>query len=111
MIIPRIKVEYVNITSITEKHQDHIKIMKALYGHHTPEGTQFMPGDDALKGLKHQLPAGNDFVVVPSMKYTLDLFYLAPFYHLEFIQIDKLIVLDVDLQFRLFVFIRISSLY
>ena len=34
------------------------------------------------------------------MKYTLDLFYLAPFYHLELVQLDKLVVLDVDLQFR-----------
>ena len=92
--------EYVNISSITEKHQDHIQIMKELYGHHAPEGTQFMPGDEALKGLQHQLPSGNNFVVVPSLKYTLDLFYLAPFYHLELIQIDKIIVLDVDLQLR-----------
>ena len=100
MIIPMIRVEYVNITSITSKHQDHINIMKQLYGHHDPVGTQFMPGDEALKGLEHRLPHGSDYVVVPSLKYTLDLFYLAPLYHLELVQIDKLVVLDVDLQFR-----------
>ena len=100
MIIPRLRVEYVNISSITENHRDHINIMKQLYGHHAPIGTQFMPGDEALTGLKHQLPSGSDYVVVPSLKYTLDLFYLAPFYHLELVQLDKLVVLDVDLQFR-----------
>ena len=100
MTIPIIKVEYVNITSITSKHQNHIRIMKQLYGNHAPIGTQFRPGDEALNGLEHHLPKDKDFVVVPSLKYTLDLFYLAPFYHLELIQIDKLVVLDVDLQFR-----------
>ena len=36
--------------------------------------------------------------MVPSFKYTLDLFYLAPFYHLEFpTWLHQLLVLDIDL--------------
>ena len=100
MTIPRLVVEYVNISSITSKHRPHIKIMKLLYGNHQPIGTEFRPGDQALRGLEHNLPQDKDYVVVPSLKYTLDLFYLAPFYHLELKQLDKLVVLDVDLQFR-----------
>ena len=44
---------------------------------------------------------GEQFVAVPNRKYTRDLFYIAPFYHKEMPEeIKKLIVLDIDLEFR-----------
>ena len=33
-------------------------------------------------------------------KYDLDLFYLGPFYHLLLPHLDKLIVVDLDVEFR-----------
>ena len=100
MKIPRIKVEYLDVYSIIRKHQQHIEIMKQLFGHHAPLGTVFNSKDEILKSREHLLPDDNNFVVVPSLKYTKDIFYLAPFYHLELVNIDKLVVLDADLQFR-----------
>ena len=45
---------------------------------------------------------GRPSVLVPSMKYVQDLFYIAPFYHKEFPEkLKKLIILDIDLEFRI----------
>ena len=87
--IPKMKVEYVNLETMAEKYREDIEVMKKHYGHHFPEGTFIMPKD------------GKGPVMVPNLKYTLDLFYLAPFYHREFpVNIEKLIVIDIDLEFK-----------
>merc|ERR1711936_465685 len=86
---PKLKIEFVDIMSITTKHQDKIDLMKRYFGHHLPPGTVFKPSD------------GGGQVIVPTFKYTLDLFYILPFYHLEFpVELDKLLVIDTDLEFR-----------
>ena len=33
-------------------------------------------------------------------QYANDLYFLAPFYHLAFPQLDSLIIVDIDLEFR-----------
>ena len=38
--------------------------------------------------------------MVYPVRFDLDLFYVAPFYHALFPNIDKMIVLDLDLEFR-----------
>ena len=87
--MPRLMVEYVDLQAMANKYREDIDEIKKHYGHHFPEGTIFMPED------------GKGPVMVPNFKYTLDLFYLVPFYHREFPEeIEKLIVLDIDLEFR-----------
>ena len=86
---PRLRVEFVDMKSITSKHKTQIEMMKTYFGHQLPAGTVF----------KHINGSGPD--MVPVRKYQLDLFYMMPFYHLEFpTELEKLIVLDIDLEFR-----------
>ena len=86
--VPKMKVEFVDIESITSKHREEIDLMKTYFGHHLPPGTVFKNPETGQ-------------VIVPTFKYTLDLFYILPFYHQEFPQqLEKLIVLDIDLEFR-----------
>ena len=88
---PVLAVEYVDIESITNRYRKQIDFLKKHFGYHHPEGTYVMPVDGE----------GEQFVAVPNLKYTRDLFYIAPFYHKEMPEeIKKLIVLDIDLEFR-----------
>ena len=48
-----------------------------------------------------QLEDNEDPTVVYPVRFDLDLFYVAPFYHLFFPDIDKMVVVDLDLEFRL----------
>jgi len=85
---PRLKVEFVAISSITSKHREEIDLMKTYFGNHLPPGTVFK--NDAGQ------------VLVPTFKYTLDLFYILPFYHIEFPdELEHLMVIDIDLEFRI----------
>ena len=86
--VPKLKVEFVDIESITSKHREEIDLMKTYFGIDLPAGTVF----------KHP-ETGK--VIAPPKKYSLDIFYILPFYHLEFPEeLDKLIVIDIDLEFR-----------
>ena len=86
--VPKLKVEFVDIESITSKHREEIDLMKTYFGHHLPPGTVFKNPETGQ-------------VIVPTFKYTLDLFYILPFYHQEFpVELEKLIVIDIDLEFR-----------
>ena len=70
--------------------------MKTHFGHHLPVGTKFKV---PLSHLPDLFQNAEGVTVVPSFKYTLDLFYLAPFYHLEFpTWLHRLLVLDIDLE-------------
>ena len=48
-----------------------------------------------------QLADDEDPTMVYPARFDHDLFYVAPFYHKFFPDIDKIIVLDLDLEFRL----------
>jgi len=82
---PKIRTDFVSLSSIVEPHRDEIDKMKQHFGHHMPVGTQFKNKDG--------------ITFVPSFKYTLDLFYILPFYHIEFpAGLHRLMVLDVDIE-------------
>ena len=83
---PRIRVEFTRLTSITEKYRSDIDEMKKLFGFSDPD-------------VKYIIK--DEVVLIPNTKYTHDLFFIAPFYHEEVTEaIDKLIVIDIDLEFR-----------
>lgn len=83
---PRIRVEFTKLTSITDKYRNDIDEMKKLFGFSDPD-------------VKYVIK--DEVVLVPNTKYTHDLFFIAPFYHKEVAEaIDKLIVIDIDLEFR-----------
>ena len=86
---PKLSGEFVDIDSVTSRHREDIARLKEQYGHHAKPGTVFRPeGEDG--------PA-----LVPTFKYTLDLFYILPFYHTHFPRdIKRIIFLDLDLVFR-----------
>ena len=58
--------------------------MKQHFGHHMPVGTQFKVRISNLHPhVQNSLQNKDGITVVPSFKYTLDLFYILPFYHIE----------------------------
>ena len=86
--VPKMVFEFASLSSITEKYRKDIDFMKKHYGYHLPEGTFYFKEN-------------NSVVHVPNTKYTHDLFFIAPFYHKEIPrEIEKLIVIDIDLEFR-----------
>ena len=86
---PKVKVEFIDIDIIITKHKTEIENMKKYFGFHFPPGTVFTPIN------------GSGPTLVPVRKYQLDLFYIAPFYHLELpTELKKIIVIDIDLEFR-----------
>ena len=83
---PKIRVEFTKLTSITDKYRSDIDEMKKLFGFSDPD-------------VKYVIK--DEVVLVPNTKYTHDLFFIAPFYHKEVTEdIGKLIVIDIDLEFR-----------
>jgi len=84
-LFPKIRTDFVSLSSIVEPHRKEIDRMKQHFGHHMPVGTKFKNKDG--------------ITFVPSFKYTLDLFYILPFYHIEFpVGLSRLMVLDVDIE-------------
>ena len=84
---PKMKVEFTRLTSITNKYREEIDRMKKLFGFSDPD-------------LKYIIK--DEVVLIPNTKYTHDLFFIAPFYHKEVTEaIHKLIVIDIDLEFRI----------
>ena len=97
---PKLRFDLVDLEPVVKKHRKHIDFMKQLFGQNNQEPSILEPGDDL-----HAEVADDDLenVVIeiqPYLKYTQDIYYIAPFYHLIFPGIEKLIALDLDLQFR-----------
>ena len=83
---PRILVEFAKLDSITEKYRREIDDMKKLFGNNDPEE------------ISEQR---ENVIYKTNNKYNHDLYYIAPFYHVELPEeIEKLIALDIDLRFR-----------
>ena len=102
MSFPKIRLECVNLVSMVERHREEVDEMKALFGYHYPEGT-------VIEVLSAQvsfglcLPQSKDGgpTLMPTLKYTKDLFYIAPLLHKELPPaLEKLIMLDIDLEFK-----------
>ena len=86
---PKLKVEFVDIAAIIINHKTEIENMKRYFGFQFLPGTVFTP------------ISGSGPTLVPVRKYQQDLFYIAPFYHLELpTELEKIIVIDIDLKFR-----------
>merc|ERR1711902_281188 len=85
---PKLKVECVDLELMVERHREEVDEMKALFGYHYPEGTVIESKDGGP-------------TMLPTLKYTKDLFYIAPLLHKELPQdLEKLIMLDIDLEFK-----------
>ena len=70
------------LSSIVDPHRKEIDRMKQYFGHHMPVGTQFkVPIPNTM--CQNLLQNKDGITFVPSFKYTLDLFYILPFYHIE----------------------------
>ena len=89
--IPKLRVEFVSMASITSRHRIRIEHLKKHFNNYSDWYT--MKGDPKWAWM-------------PAAKYNHDLFYLSPFYHLDF-PFDKLIVTDTDIEFKF----SIDSLY
>ena len=75
--MPLIRINYVDSEKIIEKNYDFVKTLKATT----------VQAKDHKNGQKD--------------KYSADLFYIAPMYHLAFLALDKMIVIDAsDLEFH-----------
>ena len=75
--VPLIRIDYVDSEKIIEKNYDFVKALKA----NTVQAKDH-------KGQKED-------------KYSADLFYIAPTYHLAFLALEKMIVIDIsDLEFH-----------
>ena len=89
----KLRVDYVDLSLITARNREKIDRLKTRFGHHLAAGEGVVETTD---------DRGRPSVLVPSTKYVQDLFYIAPFYHTEFPErLEKLIVLDVDLEVRI----------
>jgi len=85
---PKIRLECVDLVSMVERHREEVDEMKALFGYHYPEGTVIESKDGGP-------------TLLPTLKYTKDLFYIAPLLHRELPpNLEKLIMLDIDLEFK-----------
>merc|ERR1712106_274789 len=83
--------------------------MKQLFGQNNEEPKTLNPGDADHAEVAENYDGMENAVIViqPYLKYNLDFYYIAPFYHTIFPGIEKLIALDLDLEFRC----SLSSLY
>jgi len=86
LTFPDVFVEFVNIESITDPHREAIDMMKSLYTT-APEAN-------------HKIGESEGRVMVISKKYHQDLFVIAPFYPAAFTKLDRLVVVDADVEIR-----------
>jgi len=84
--VPKIWIEFVDITSITDVFRQEIDLMKKQFSLNITENIV--------------VAKENDVTMVTSPKYSKDLFYLGPFYGNAFTQIKRLIMFDADLQVK-----------
>merc|ERR1740128_325893 len=88
---PRIRAEYVDLQSFVAGSKDLIDELKDVYCSGSQTVLELEDDDYYF-----------EFVTFCYEKYRLDFFYLVPLYHLYFPKsLDKLIILDVDLVFRI----------
>ena len=117
---PVVRTDLVDINSVTDGHREHLDSMKLIFSMKGKDTIVLMPGEYLLVGHRvfiliclgdprradHPIPesANNSAIEVQMspqvLRYFKDLFYLAPYYHEAFPNIDKLVVLDLDLEFR-----------
>jgi hypothetical protein len=96
---PNIKVELLDINSIIKPNNKTIQEMKKYFG---PNNKRISVGakDPRRDYYFPSEPSGNAVEMVFPPRYDRDLFYIAPFYHTELPAQDRLIVIDLDIEFR-----------
>ena len=100
MKFPILRYEFVDLNPVVKKHRKHIDIMKLLFGQTNQEPKVIHPEDTLHGEIADDNLENVAIEIKPYLKYTQDIYYLAPFYHVAFPGIEKLIALDLDLQFR-----------
>jgi len=107
---PHLRIHLVNIETIVAQNQDLITQMKPLFSKMGEEEV-YHPGDPGRKEFEDKwMLAGGKLEELEGqvirlsnsevVKYSHDLFYIAPFYHLAFPNLDHLIATDLDIEFR-----------
>ena len=96
---PDIKIEFLDINSIIKRHNDTIQEMKKYFGPNN-KSIHISPTDQRKSYYFSHLPKDEGIDMVFPPRYSRDLFYIAPFYHLELPTVQKLIVVDLDIEFR-----------
>ena len=97
--LPDIKIEFLDINSIIQRHNDTIQEMKKYFGPNN-KSIHISPTDQRKSYYFPDLPKDQEIDMVFPPRYSRDLFYIAPFYHLELPKVKKLIVVDLDIEFR-----------
>jgi len=109
LYFPLLRINIVDIEPIVRQNRDIITQMKPLLS--KTEKVIYLPGDPQRKAFDEQWRlAGGDPKEMEGQtieiddneikKYSHDLFYIAPFYHLAFPNLDHLIATDLDIEFR-----------
>jgi len=73
--------------------------MKKYYGPNN-KSISLSPDDLRRQYYFPDAPSHQGVAMVFPPRYNMDLFYIAPFYHSSITNIDKLIVVDLDIEFR-----------
>ena len=97
---PKISYKFVDVESVVNKHRKHIDLMKDFFGQNVDEPAIIRPGDELHAEIADADLENAVIEIQPYMRYNQDFFYIAPFHHVTFSTLDKLIVLDLDLEFR-----------
>ena len=97
---PILRFEFIDLNPVVKKHRKHIDMMKLLFGQNDQEPRIIQPGDNLHSDIADEHLENVVIEIQPYLKYTQDIYYIAPFYHVTFPGIEKLIALDLDLQFR-----------
>jgi len=97
--LPDLKVEFLDFNSMVSKHNETLQEMKKYFGpnNHT---VWIPPGDLRREYYFPKTPDNHAVEMAFPVRYNRDLFYIAPFYHLELTRVKKLIVVDLDIEFR-----------
>ena len=96
---PRLKVELLDVDSILKPHEPVIQGMKKYYG---PNRKIMKIGLDDLRREYYFPDVSREHAVelVFPPRYDRDLFFIAPFYHLHLPHLSKVVIVDLDLEFR-----------
>ena len=96
---PRLKVELLDVNSILKQHEATIQGMKKYYG---PNKKIIKIGLDDYRREYYFPDVPKEYAVelVFPPRYDMDLFFIAPFYHLHLPHLSKVVIVDLDIEFR-----------
>ena len=104
--IPKLRVEFVDLSAITDKYRDTVEHMKKHFNNYNEAYRISGKAEDIYPSIIFICRKQRQLGLLASSEYDKNLFYLAHFYHLVF-PFDKFIVVDADIEFKY----RVESLY